>query len=456
MNLDSHAQRADVASSTEPARPAPAPSGARTPPADARLFVPSEARFLLDASSILASSLDWREAIRKLADLIAPALADWCCVDILEPGKPPRRICGSGGREDREPLLRELEQNFPLDPSSDQPPARAIATGEPVLLEDIGAESLRRFELPPRQMEIAALLGMRAVLSVPITARGRVLGAMTLIHSASATFPDATVVLAHDLGRRAGLSIDNALLYHHAQSASRAKSDFLAIMSHELRTPLNSILGYVDLIHAGIGGPVTEQQRSHLAKIRVSSRHLLQIIDEILTYSRMDAGQETVRVERTGLATLVADVVAVSEPLARERGLRFIVDDVPDGDLLTDPHKVRQILLNLVTNAIKFTDEGWVRLSANVAADACEFVVSDSGRGIAPEDLDRIFEPFWQVEDARTRSRGGTGLGLAVSRRLCRMLGGHLTVSSAPGQGAAFTATIARSVAEHSPSARAN
>lgn len=425
--------------------PRVAPPGVPASPSERPSLVQSEARFLLEASGLLASSLDWVEAIGALADLVAPALADWCCIDILEPGAPPRRFCGGGGSPHREPLLRELER-FPVRPGSDEPPARAIAGGETVLMEDITAETLSRFQLPPRRLEIANELGVRAALSVPITARERVLGALTLVRSTHAVFPEGTVLLARELGRRAGPYIDNAFLYRDARAASRAKSDFLAVMSHELRTPLNSILGYVDLIHAGIGGPVTEQQRSYLGKIRLSSGHLLQITDEILTYSRMEAGRETLRVEPTTLAAVFADVVALCEPLARERGLRFTVDDVPDATLHTDAHKVRQILLNLLTNAVKYTEEGWVRLAAEVGEEVCEFVVSDSGRGIAQADLDRVFEPFWQVKEVHTRSSAGTGLGLFVSRRLCRMLGGDLRVESAPRKGAAFTATIARSL----------
>lgn len=409
-----------------------------------RAFLPSEARFLLDASGILASSLDWLAALRDLTDLVSPVLSDWCCMDIAVPGIPQVRVCGSGGHPERADLLRELEASEPLDLDSQHPAARAIETGEPVLLEDLREEDLKAIVATPREFELARGLGARATLSVPIAARGRVLGAMTLVQTTSPSFADATVVLARELGRRAGQSIDNALLYANAAAASKAKSDFLAVMSHELRTPLNSILGYVDLIQAGIGGPVTEQQLGFLGKIRISSRHLLQIIDEILTYSRMDAGRETVRAEEVPLAVVIAEVVAVAEPLARERGLRFEVADVPDASLVTDPQKLRQILLNLLTNAVKFTDEGWVRLTTKLLPGSCSFLVEDSGRGVAEADLDRIFEPFWQVEEPRTRSRGGTGLGLAVSRRLCHLLGGTLEVESTEGAGAAFCATVAR------------
>jgi signal transduction histidine kinase len=407
-----------------------------------RAFLPSEALFLLDASSALASSLDWSQSVRHLADILAPALCDWCCLDVLTGPKTVRRFCGGGGDPERTPLLRELEASFALDLDSEHPAARAIRTGELVHLQDLATEDLRPFAPQPERLELARRLGVRSTLSVPISARGRVLGSMTLVQTGEPRFRDGTVALALELGQRAGLSIDNALLYMDAQKASRAKSDFLAVMSHELRTPLNSILGYVDLIHAGIGGPVSDQQHSYLDRIRLSSRHLLQIIDEILTYSRMDAGREKPRVEKTTLPAIFADVAAVSEPLARERGLQFVVDDVPDVDVVTDPQKVRQVLLNLLTNAVKFTESGWVRLSAEAGPETCTFVVSDSGPGIGPRDIERIFEPFWQVESPQTRRRGGTGLGLAVSRRLCELLGGALVVESTPGEGATFRATV--------------
>jgi signal transduction histidine kinase len=422
-------------------------NGPREPGSADRTYLPSEARFLLDASTALASALDWSGAIRKLADLLAPALCDWCCLDILVEESTARRFCGDGDMPERRPLLRALESTYPLDVTSPHPAARAIATGECIHLEDLTPARLATMAREPRRLELALRLGVRSSLSVPITARGRVLGSMTLVQVHEPRFSPVTIELAQELGQRAGLSIDNAQLYMRAERASRAKSDFLAVMSHELRTPLNSILGYVDLIHAGIGGPVSEQQRAHLDRIRISSRHLLQIIDEILTYSRMDAGRERPRVERTPLASILADVVAVSEPLAREAGLRFVVDDVPDEDITSDPQKIRQILLNLLTNAVKFTESGWVRLGVEVEPEHCVFVVSDSGRGIAPEDQERVFEPFWQVEQPHTRSRGGTGLGLSVSRRLCELLGGGLTVSSVRGEGATFRATVGRRLA---------
>ncbi|HEX2188438.1 MAG TPA: ATP-binding protein [Longimicrobiaceae bacterium] len=225
-----------------------------------------------------------------------------------------------------------------------------------------------------------------------------------------------------------------------AEEASRAKSEFLATMSHELRTPLNAIVGYADLLDAGVGGPLSEVQHVHLARLRRSADHLLQLIDEVLTFSRLEAGREPVRVEGVDLAEVARAAAELVEPAAAERGLRLRVH-VPRGPVpgWTDPAKVRQILLNLLSNAVKFTERGEVLLALRVEASWVQIAVADTGIGILPEDQGRIFEPFTQVDGSRTRRAGGTGLGLSVSRGLAVLLGGELTVSSVPGEGSTFT-----------------
>jgi signal transduction histidine kinase len=242
------------------------------------------------------------------------------------------------------------------------------------------------------------------------------------------------------------LAEENARLYESAQIANRAKANFLAVMSHELRTPLNAIIGYTDLILAGISGPLGADQEHYLDRIRTSSHHLLQLVEEVLTFSRIEAGGEHVRSRTIELAAALHEVSDICRPLAVQRNLEFRVDDPldPPGDsaLVTDPDKLRQILVNLIDNAIKFTDSGAVRLSGCVAEDECLITVSDSGIGIDPAHHETIFDPFWQVSHPSTRTRGGTGLGLTVSRRLARLLGGDIVVESQPGTGATFTVRL--------------
>ena len=226
-----------------------------------------------------------------------------------------------------------------------------------------------------------------------------------------------------------------------AEAASRAKSEFLAVMSHELRTPLAAIIGYEELLFDGITGPVSESQRTQLGRIKASATHLLSLIDEVLTLSRVEAGREVMHPERISVFVALHEASLLALPLAAEKGLTLDVVRAPkELAVWADATKLRQILLNLLTNAIKFTDTGSVVLeSRKVDDDHVEIAVRDTGIGIAPANHDRVFDTFWQVEQKSTRKVGGTGLGLSVSRRLARLMNGDLTVASSLGAGSTFT-----------------
>ncbi len=225
-----------------------------------------------------------------------------------------------------------------------------------------------------------------------------------------------------------------------AEAASRAKSEFLAVMSHELRTPLSAIIGYEELLFDGITGPVNENQRTQLSRIKASATHLLSLIDEVLTLSRVEAGKEVTHLERISVPAALEEALALALPLASDKGLVLeVVAAQRVAEVWADPMKLRQILLNLLGNAIKFTDKGSVVLETHPRGGSVEIVVRDTGIGIAPADHDRVFDTFWQVEQKSTRKVGGTGLGLSVSRRLARLMNGELTVSSSLGKGSSFT-----------------
>ncbi len=231
-----------------------------------------------------------------------------------------------------------------------------------------------------------------------------------------------------------------------AEQASRVKTDFLATMSHELRTPLNAIIGYSNLLIDGIPEPSTRGQQEKLQRIMVSAQHLLSLIEDVLSLSRLEFGAEAIVVEDVAAVAVARDVLAIVEPLATAKNLSIILrTSGRDLTIITDAKRLRQILLNLVGNSVKFTQRGSITLEIEEDGDTILFSVRDTGIGIAPEHQQRVFEAFWQVEQSRTRTVQGTGLGLALSKHLSDLLGARLTLTSELDQGTTVTLALPRS-----------
>jgi signal transduction histidine kinase len=251
---------------------------------------------------------------------------------------------------------------------------------------------------------------------------------------------DGVLVLVQDVTERVAREEELRGALQRAEAASQAKSEFLASMSHELRTPLSAIVGYMELLVGDMVGPVAPLQRTYLGRVRTAAQHLISIIEEILTFSRVEAGREELFVESVDVAALAQGVRELFEPQAIAKGIALTIsvhaERVPLG---TDATKLRQILINLLGNAMKFTDAGSVALEVTAADDRVVFSIRDTGPGITAADIERIFDPFMQVDQSLTRTKGGTGLGLSVSLRLAHLLGGDLIVESVPDRGTTFT-----------------
>ncbi|HEX2189886.1 MAG TPA: ATP-binding protein [Longimicrobiaceae bacterium] len=315
-----------------------------------------------------------------------------------------------------------------------------MAETDPVQLAQRVAEAVRRACVQAARdgYEQAAISGLCAE-----GAAEAAVDAVRMLDVAALARAEAGDAEAGADAERASLRDAERTARAEAERAGRAKSDFLAVMSHELRTPLTAIMGYAELLQMGVPDPLTDGARGQVERIDQAARHLLALIEEILAFSRMEAGREEAEPVRADLAEVAREAAVFVHPLAHRKGLSLRVRG-PDLPLhaATDRGKLRQVLVNLLFNAIKFTPQGEVALEVETAGGTALLHVRDTGVGIAPEHLERIWEPFWQVQAVDTREVGGTGLGLPLSRRIARLLGGEIAVESTPGRGSTFTVRL--------------
>jgi len=403
----------------------------------------SRFELLSEACGILTSSLDAADTLERFVQHVVPRHADWVAVDTMTPRGEIDRAASAHADPEKQELMEELGE-FPPELLSDAPIARVLRTGRPVIVGEVTTQLLDRIARNDEHRRILEELEPRSAMILPLVARQRMVGALTFVStSRERRYHDEDLPLAVQLADRTAMAIDNSQLFQEAMEANQAKADFLAVMSHELRTPLSAILGYTDLLEAQLAGPVTEAQRTHLGRIRASAWHLAELVDEVLTFARVEAGRQEVRIDEVDLGDLVRSTVEAAETGVDGRPVSLEVD-VPEDPVIvrTDPGKLRQVLTNLLANALKFTERGEVRTELRTNGERMCITVKDSGIGIRSAHLEKVFEPFWQVEQGPTRRVGGTGLGLAVAQRLARMLGGDIEVESRFGKGSAFTVMI--------------
>jgi signal transduction histidine kinase len=417
-------------------------------------------QFLSDASRILSMSLSDQMLLADLARFCVPSIADYCSLHMVDDDGTLRRVETAHYNPAKQDALRALVNRYPyrLD-GLGQVPA-VIRSQQPLIMPRLDLAAIKAEAPDEETRKLLDEIGPRAFMCVPLIARGRPLGAISLTMADSGrTFTPADLDLAMELARRTAVAIDNALIYRRslalrleAEAASTAKSDFLAKMSHEIRTPINAMMGYAELLEMGISGPVSPAQARQLARIRASGEHLTSLVSEILDLAKIEAGRMGVEPTNGIAADAIEGALALIRPQAATKGIELSgrIEGDANIEYAGDPQRVQQILANLLSNAVKFTPAGG-RISVTCGLGkrhgvgeathdkdwAC-VTVEDTGIGIAPDDLERVFHAFVQVDGGYTRSQGGTGLGLTISRGLAQMMGGEITVESAVGQGSRF------------------
>jgi signal transduction histidine kinase len=412
------------------------------------------AAFLAEAGRLLAESVDQSTTLVALTKLALPTLGAWCIVDILEEGDAIHRLSIYHPDPEKQKLAHELETTWVPEP--DDPFGAPAMLSDPrtlVITDDIEA-TLAASAHSPYNLNILHQLGIGSLLTVPLVARKRLLGAITFVGSQIGLSPSPEDVhLAEDIAARGALALDNAQVYdlalvlqRSAETANRAKTAFLGAMSHELRTPLNAIGGYIDLLDMGLRGPVTERQHADFARVRTNQQHLALLITEILTFVRVGSGRVNYAVSDINACDAMGHAIELIEPLFGQKGLVF-KGITGDSSIFAraDPERVTQVLVNLLSNAIKFTPAGGeICAECGITGDVVTLRVSDTGIGIAADKHEAIFEPFIQLKEGLSDRESGVGLGLAISRDLARAMNGDLTVESAEGKGANFTLSLPR------------
>jgi signal transduction histidine kinase len=348
------------------------------------------------------------------------------------------------------PDYAEYAQSFPLEPGRGTVVGRTLLEAKAVHISDVLAD--------PEYTHIKAqkLGGFRTVLAVPLLREGHPIGVMALARAEVRPFTDKQIELVTTFADQAVIAIENVRLFDEIQDKSRQlaeasqhKSQFLANMSHELRTPLNAIIGVTEMLRED--AEAAKQDLEPLDRVLGAGRHLLALINDILDLSKIEAGRMELQLETFPLAPVIADVVKTIEPLAAKNANQVAVNcDGAIGALHADQMRLRQALLNLMSNANKFTERGTITVDARQGQeDGRDWVtisVADTGIGMTPEQMGKLFQEFSQASSATASRYGGTGLGLAISRRFCQMMGGDITVASEPGHGSTFTIRLPRIV----------
>jgi PAS domain S-box-containing protein len=414
-------------------------------------------RFLVEATSVMASSLDYQATLSSVASMAVPDLADWCAVDLLEEDGSVKRLAVAHVDPEKVKWAHELQQRLPYDPQAPTGLPNVLRTSKSELYPEVTDAMLVAAAKDEDHLQIMREIGFSSAMIVPLVAHGRTLGGLTFICAESKRhYGTEDLALAEDLAGRAALAISNARLYRDSQESSRLKDEFLATMSHELRTPLNAILGWASLLS---GGRLSEESTMQaLETIERNARSQVRLIEDLMDVSRIITGKLRLDVRPVELAAVVEAAADAVRPTAEAKNIRLqLLLDRQAGPVSGDPDRLQQVMWNLLSNAVKFTPkDGRVQVRLERIDSHVEITVSDTGQGISAEFLPHVFDRFRQADSTNTRGVGGLGLGLAIVRQMVELHGGTAQAASAgEGQGATFTITLPIVAVHNTQAARA-
>ncbi len=406
-----------------------------------RKRVEEEQRLLARAGELLSSSLDTGQTLSSVAQLAVQSIADWCLVYLLEGEQVRRAQVAHRSPEHRE--LAAALQRLPLDMHQPFLPREVMMRREPLLVSRLSAEQLTAMAQGPEHLALLQRLEPRSLLCVPLIAGERPLGALLLLSSTPGrTYDASNLEFARGLGRLTSLAVENARLYQSARRATQVRDEVLGVVAHDLRSPLNAIVFSTQLLQRqpwARSGAADERSPQLLGTILSSAWRMRRLIEDLLDVTRMEAGQLSIHPSPQPTEALLRDALEAARPQAGE--VQLVLEETAElPPVLADRDRLLQVFSNLLGNALKFTPPGGeVRFGARVEGEAVCFYVRDTGPGISPEALERIFDRFWQADRG---DRRGAGLGLSIAKGLIEAHGGKLRVRSEPGHGSTFFFTV--------------
>ncbi len=410
-----------------------------------------------DVGALLAVDLPLERALPRLSRLGVPELGDLCAIDLAQDDGTLARVAGTHVDHDKEALVNEVRARYGFNPASPAGAHAAMRARRPVLVARVTEADLMAEAQNTDQLRIFQRLAPRSVMIVPLIGRERVLGALTLaVTESSRRYDRADLALAEAVARQLTVALEAAKLRHDAEaarsaaeSANRAKDEFLATLSHELRNPLNAMLGWARLIESGNLDEEQARRAVHIILRNVNAQ--VRLVDDLLDMSSVVSGRMRLSLQVVDLRDVIEEVLDSVRPGAAAKGLRLhALLESPGAPISGDPDRLRQVVWNLLSNAVKFTPRGGsVEITAQRVRSHAEIIVADTGQGITADLLPYIFDRLRQGDSSTTRAHGGTGIGLALVRHLVELHGGNVFAESAgEGHGATFVVKLPLMVAE--------